>query len=74
MSSPSSLAAGYFVLPYTIGDGLADQLGEPAVSADDPVFTDAINAVEDETSKCPMRILFQVHSVQFSTIVCIGIR
>ena len=45
------LADGYFVLPYTIGDGLADQLGEPAVSADDPVFTDAINAVEDETSK-----------------------
>ena len=45
------LADGYFVLPYTIGDGLADQLGEPAVSVDDPVFTDAVNAVEDEMSK-----------------------
>ena len=33
------LADGYFVLPYTIGDGLADQLGEPAISTDDPVFT-----------------------------------
>jgi succinate dehydrogenase / fumarate reductase flavoprotein subunit len=45
------LADGYFVLPYTIGDGLADQLGEPAVSTDDPVFTNAVSAIEDETAK-----------------------
>jgi succinate dehydrogenase / fumarate reductase, flavoprotein subunit len=38
------LADGYFVLPYTIGDYLANQLGEPVVSADDPAFS----AVEDE--------------------------
>ena len=45
------LADGYFVLPYTIGDGLADQLGQPAVPTDDPVFTNAVQGIEDETSK-----------------------
>ena len=31
------LADGYFVLPYTIGDYLADKLGEGVVPTDDPV-------------------------------------
>jgi succinate dehydrogenase / fumarate reductase flavoprotein subunit len=40
------LADGYFVLPYTIGDYLADYLGDPLVPADDPVFT----VIESEVS------------------------
>ncbi len=32
------LADGYFVLPYTIGDYLSDQLGDPPLSTNDPVF------------------------------------
>ena len=35
------LADGYFILPVTIGDHLAPQLGEPLVPADDPVFREA---------------------------------
>ena len=42
------LADGYFVLPYTIGDDLAGLLGQPAVSTDDPVFTEAVAGVADE--------------------------
>ena len=38
------LADGYFVLPYTIGDYLADKLGESVVPTTDPVFV----AAEDE--------------------------
>ncbi|MGH3650570.1 MAG: fumarate reductase/succinate dehydrogenase flavoprotein subunit, partial [Acidimicrobiia bacterium] len=34
------LADGYFVLPYTIGDYLADLLGQEVVPTDDPAFTD----------------------------------
>ena len=40
------LADGYFVLPYTIGDYLADHLGDPVVPTDDPVFSE----VEHEVS------------------------
>ncbi len=40
------LADGYFVLPYTIGDYLADYLGDSVVPTDDPVF----NEVEDAVS------------------------
>jgi len=40
------LADGYFVLPYTIGDYLADQLGQDVVPTDDPAFTE----VEAEVS------------------------
>ena len=32
------LADGYFVLPYTIGDYLSDQLGDPPLSTSDPAF------------------------------------
>jgi succinate dehydrogenase / fumarate reductase, flavoprotein subunit len=35
------LADGYFVLPYTIGDFLAPQLGTQPVPTDDPVFAAA---------------------------------
>ena len=41
------LADGYFVLPYTIGDYLADYLGDPVVPTDDPVFSD----IESEVSE-----------------------
>ncbi len=41
------LADGYFVLPYTIGDGLAGQLGSDPVPTTDPVFTQAIAGVND---------------------------
>ena len=41
------LADGYFVLPYTIGDYLAGQLGDPVVPTDDPVFTEAEQQVTD---------------------------
>jgi len=45
------LADGYFVLPYTIGDYLADQLGDDAVPTDDPVFATAEAAVNDQTDR-----------------------
>ena len=45
------LADGYFVLPYTIGDYLADKLGIPAVSSDDPVFAEAVSTVDDRTKQ-----------------------
>ena len=34
------LADGYFVLPYTIGDYLSDQLGDPPLPTTDPAFDD----------------------------------
>jgi succinate dehydrogenase / fumarate reductase flavoprotein subunit len=45
------LADGYFVLPYTIGDYLADFLNVPAVPTDDAVFVEAKEAVADRTSR-----------------------
>ena len=39
------LADGYFVLPYTIGDYLADYLGDPVVPTDDPAFSEVENDV-----------------------------
>lgn len=41
------LADGYFVLPYTIGDGLAGQLGNDPVPTSDPVFTQAVASIND---------------------------
>jgi succinate dehydrogenase / fumarate reductase flavoprotein subunit len=41
------LADGYFVLPYTIGDYLADFLNTDPVPTDDPVFSDVASAVDD---------------------------
>ena len=45
------LADGYFVLPYTIGDYLADKLGETPVPTDDPVFVQAENEIRDQSKK-----------------------
>jgi succinate dehydrogenase / fumarate reductase, flavoprotein subunit len=44
------LADGYFVLPATIGDYLADFLGDPVVSTDDPVFSEVESEVSDRVS------------------------
>jgi len=41
------LADGYFVLPYTIGDYLADEIRTGEISTDLPEFNDAKKAVED---------------------------
>jgi len=45
------LADGYFVLPYTIGDYLADFLNTTPVSTSDPVFLEAEQDVNDRTHK-----------------------
>ena len=45
------LADGYFILPYTIGDYLAGQLGKPKVPADDPVFKQAEREVENRVKQ-----------------------
>jgi succinate dehydrogenase / fumarate reductase flavoprotein subunit len=42
------LADGYFVLPATISDDLAGQLGSDPMPTDDPVFKDAERAVADQ--------------------------
>jgi succinate dehydrogenase / fumarate reductase flavoprotein subunit len=41
------LADGYFVVPYTIGDYLAGQLGDPVVPISDPAFAQAEQAQRD---------------------------
>src|SRR4029078_3947376 len=45
------LADGYFVLPFTIGDYLAGQLGQSAVPTDDPVFKSAESDVRDNVNR-----------------------
>jgi succinate dehydrogenase / fumarate reductase flavoprotein subunit len=40
------LADGYFVLPYTIADYLAGELGKPKVATDHPAFGAALGEVE----------------------------
>ena len=45
------LADGYFVLPYTIGDYLADHLGDEALSPDEPVFQAAETEVNDRVEQ-----------------------
>jgi succinate dehydrogenase / fumarate reductase, flavoprotein subunit len=45
------LADGYFVLPYTIGDYLAPLLGQKPLAVDDPAFTQAEQAVDDQVRK-----------------------
>ena len=45
------LADGYFVLPYTIGDDLAERLGESVVPTDDPVFVEAEAAVANQVDQ-----------------------
>jgi succinate dehydrogenase / fumarate reductase, flavoprotein subunit len=44
------LADGYFVLPATIGDYLADFLGDPVVATDDPAFSEVESEVSDRVS------------------------
>lgn len=41
------LADGYFVLPYTIGDYLADDIRTGAIATDTPEFDEAENAVKE---------------------------
>jgi len=45
------LADGYFVLPYTIQNYLADQIQVPRISVDTPEFIEAEKAVEDKIKK-----------------------
>jgi succinate dehydrogenase / fumarate reductase flavoprotein subunit len=45
------LSDGYFVLPATIGDGLAPLLGTDPVSTDDPVFCEAEAAVAGQVQR-----------------------
>jgi succinate dehydrogenase / fumarate reductase flavoprotein subunit len=45
------LADGYFVIPYTIGDYLAGQLGKQAVPTDAPEFKAALTNVADQTKQ-----------------------
>jgi succinate dehydrogenase / fumarate reductase flavoprotein subunit len=45
------LADGYFVLPSTIGDFLADKLNEEKISTDHPAFVAAEKAIDDRVAK-----------------------
>ncbi|MBQ8020795.1 MAG: fumarate reductase/succinate dehydrogenase flavoprotein subunit [Paludibacteraceae bacterium] len=45
------LADGYFVLPYTIQNYLADQIQVPRMSTDLPEFAEAEKAVQDKINK-----------------------
>ncbi|GMQ98232.1 MAG: fumarate reductase/succinate dehydrogenase flavoprotein subunit [Acidimicrobiia bacterium] len=45
------LADGYFVLPYTIGEYLADYLNVAPLSTDDPVFVEAVEGVKERTDR-----------------------
>ena len=44
------LADGYFVLPYTIGDYLADYLGDPVVPTEDAVFSEIESEASDQVN------------------------
>jgi len=45
------LADGYFVLPYTVPNELADKLGQPVVPISDPAFVQAEARVRDDTAR-----------------------
>jgi succinate dehydrogenase / fumarate reductase flavoprotein subunit len=45
------LADGYFVIPYTLANYLADQLGTSPVPVDDPVFAEAQQSVDDRVKQ-----------------------
>lgn len=45
------LADGYFVIPYTIGNYLADEIRTPKITTDSPEFEEAEQAVKDSISK-----------------------
>jgi succinate dehydrogenase / fumarate reductase flavoprotein subunit len=45
------LADGYFVIPYTIGNYLADDIRTPSIPTDHPAFVDAEKAVSERIQK-----------------------
>lgn len=45
------LADGYFILPYTIQNYLADQIQVPRLSTDAPEFLEALKAVDEKINK-----------------------
>ncbi len=45
------LADGYFILPYTIGDYLANKFNEPKVDTNAPEFDEAEKAIKDKIDK-----------------------
>jgi succinate dehydrogenase / fumarate reductase flavoprotein subunit len=45
------LADGYFVLPYTIGDYLADEIQTPEIDTNEPEFEDAVKDVKGRLDK-----------------------
>ncbi|MFV1970136.1 MAG: fumarate reductase/succinate dehydrogenase flavoprotein subunit [Acidimicrobiia bacterium] len=45
------VADGYFVIPYTVGEFLADWLNIDPVSVDDDVFTEAVDEVNQRTER-----------------------
>jgi succinate dehydrogenase / fumarate reductase flavoprotein subunit len=45
------LADGYFVIPYTIGNFLADEIHTKAISTDHPAFVEAEKAVADRINQ-----------------------
>lgn len=45
------LADGYFVIPYTIGNYLADEIRTPAIPTDHPAFVETENAVKERLQK-----------------------
>jgi succinate dehydrogenase / fumarate reductase flavoprotein subunit len=45
------LADGYFVIPYTLGNYLADEVGKPAESVNHPAFADAEQRVRERIEK-----------------------
>lgn len=45
------LADGYFVIPYTIGNFLADEIRIPPMSVDDPAFLDAEKEVAERLNR-----------------------
>jgi len=45
------LADGYFVLPYTMQNYLADQIQIPRISTDAPEFLDALKNIDDKIQK-----------------------
>jgi len=45
------LADGYFVLPYTIQNYLADEIRTPRISTEQPAFDDAKKVIEDKIEK-----------------------
>ncbi len=45
------VADGYFVIPYTVGEYLADWLNVDPVATDDDVFAQAVDEVEERTER-----------------------